>query len=798
MSCEIYVAAATAFLLPLALSAAAADKGWINLDEKRIKAVAGMLVEQPAGFGRPIADRAAWEKLAKHDSYRRVVESAEALLREPIPEQPDELYLVFSRTGNRTKWQRVCSKRRGRVSLLVLAECLENKGRFIPAIEEIIRALCGERTWVMPAHDRSLANFEGKRIDIDLASSALAWNLATANYLLGEKLNEQTRAMIRENVRRRVLDPYREMVKGKRGINWWMRGTNNWNAVCLAGVTGAALTKVQSRDERALFIVAAEAYSRNFLNGFSPDGYCSEGVGYWNYGFGHYVLLSEAVLQATRGGVDFLSREGVRPPATYGARIEIINKVCPAFADCGVNPRPTPHILYFVSRRFGLGLREYDTMDPASSRGYLFDAMMYSFPNSASKTPPAEKRAGGLGLRTWFEQAGVLICRPAEDSEGRFGVAMQGGHNAEHHNHNDVGSYVVVVGGQAVLLDPGSEVYTARTFSKDRYKSNVLNSYGHPVPVVAGQLQISGRQARGEIVRTEFTNDADTLVIDMRSAYKVDGLRKLQRTFVYARKGTGSFTVTDEVAFDKPRTFGTALITLGRWRRDESGSLIVYDTEEAVRVDVRAEGAEYEISSEEIKEDVTAPRLPTRIGISLKKPVTSGSITVVITPLPMGGRRDGVLLRNGGFEEGDWAWKIRKNGMGSLSTERSAGGKVSLKILDTSREKGSSISSACIPIEKPGAFELRGKVLTVSGSGVGLYMIFLDKNRQVLNPRDHRGYIDSVGTARGKPGTWQAFAFPFQSLKGTAYLQVWIHSANGIETESYLDDLEIVRVGQQP
>ena len=51
---------------------------------------------------------------------------------------------------------------------------------------------------------------------------------------------------------------------------------------------------------------------------------------------------------------------------------------------------------------------------------------------------------------------------------------MKGGHNAENHNHNDVGSFVVALGRATPLVDPGSEVYTARTFSPRRYDSNVL------------------------------------------------------------------------------------------------------------------------------------------------------------------------------------------------------------------------------------------------------------------------------------------------------------------------------------
>jgi hypothetical protein len=63
-----------------------------------------------------------------------------------------------------------------------------------------------------------------------------------------------------------------------------------------------------------------------------------------------------------------------------------------------------------------------------------------------------------------------------------------------------VGSFVVAVAGDTPLLDPGSEVYTARTFSARRYESQVLNSYGHPVPLVAGQLQRTGRKAEARVL----------------------------------------------------------------------------------------------------------------------------------------------------------------------------------------------------------------------------------------------------------------------------------------------------------
>ena len=88
-----------------------------------------------------------------------------------------------------------------------MAECIENRGRFLPAIEAAIRAICGEKTWVMPAHDYGLTNFNGTAVTLDLRSTAVAWNLATARYWLGEKLCPEIRKLIRDELERRIFTP---------------------------------------------------------------------------------------------------------------------------------------------------------------------------------------------------------------------------------------------------------------------------------------------------------------------------------------------------------------------------------------------------------------------------------------------------------------------------------------------------------------------------------------------------------------------------------------------------------------
>ena len=50
-----------------------------------------------------------------------------------------------------------------------------------------------------------------------------------------------------------------------------------------------------------------------------------------------------------------------------------------------------------------------------------------------------------------------MTARVTERSSDGFYVAAQGGHNAESHNHNDVGNFIVFLNGKPVIVDVGVE-----------------------------------------------------------------------------------------------------------------------------------------------------------------------------------------------------------------------------------------------------------------------------------------------------------------------------------------------------
>ena len=603
-----------------------------SIDAARIREIAAMLPVHPAGFGQPVTNRAAWENLSvRRPELNNLIPRAVKLAAQPLQEQPDSLFLEFSKSGNRTRWQKVAAARRERVQIFTLAECLENKGRFLDPLEKTIAALCAERTWVLPAHDARLENFRGETIEIDLGSSALGVELATANYLLGDRLSPATRELIRENLERRIFAPYRAAVNGPGKEFWWMRGHNNWNSVCLDGVTGAALAAIGPAEERAWFIAVAEKNIGCYLaGGFTPDGYCVEGLGYWNYGFGNFALLAENIRQATGGKIDLLTEPLAAQPALFGVRSEILNGVHTTIADCHPGEGPSGILMNYLCRRLGLDSARWRDAELA---GGLYEKTALGFLPANLPQIHSANNLEELPWRTWFPDGGVLICRPGTGAKVLFAAAIKGGNNGVSHGHNDVGSFSVVAGDTMVICDPGGEVYTARTFSAHRYDSKVLNSFGHDVPVVAERLQRTGSAARGVVVAREFTRAADTLTLDLRPAYAVADLQKLERTFVFRRDKPPSLEVRDEIKLAAPEQFETALVTWGEIHQVSANELEITDGKDALRVIIDTEGRAFHLQQETIDENVSSKRQPVRLGIALAMKVPAATVTLRISPV---------------------------------------------------------------------------------------------------------------------------------------------------------------------
>lgn len=224
-----------------------------------------------------------------------------------------------------------------------------------------------------------------------------------------------------------------------------------------------------------------------------------------------------------------------------------------------------------------------------------------------------------------FDTSEVIVLR---DTRQKLSLAVKAGHNNEYHNHNDVGSYVLLLNDMLVNCDPGLEAYTSRTFSKRRYESDLLNSRGHAVPLVAGRMQGTGKEFKGKILKYSSENGINEIVIDLKPAYDVDGLEVLERKIVFNRKKR-VVSVCDTVKFKSHSKFGTALITYQNIDVIGNDKIIIKNKENSVAVNVSATGGRVNIKSEVIKEKPGyIDQQPFRVGIDFIEPVKEASITV--------------------------------------------------------------------------------------------------------------------------------------------------------------------------
>ena len=603
-------------------------------------------------YGARAASNEYWLRLKEASNAAQILKNAENVVKTEPPKATEELYKEYYRNGNRSNYQSVRFRLESRIIQLTLAEKIEGKGRFVDALNAELDRFCDLKSWVLPAHDRDAQIYDGKAMYSDLGSTLAGANVAIAVNLLEDKLDPQIVEKAKREVERRVLEPYERAVKKQYDGMWWVRTTNNWNAVCHAGTTIAALNIVESKARRAFFIAGAEYFSEHFFfKGFTEDGYCSEGMGYWNYGFGNYIYLGAAIRFATHGQVDMFRFPKVHAVLDFAPNLEIDQGNYAVFADCSANAGPNSHYVGYLSRLKDYGYKEFEArafgknfhpndLVETTTIGYDEPVVFREETDEPQKYAPP--------VRTEFKDAGVVICRPGKDAKGRFfAIALKGGSNNEMHNHNDVGSYSLLLGDKSdataqdryISRDPGGETYTARTFSSRRYEGELLNSYGHPVPKIAGKLQSPGAQCRGIVVSKSFEDAEDDITFDITSAYpEATTLAKALRTFQFRRAhgdDPGFVTISDAVSFkeNEKGSVESAIITFEEEieiAETNDGGLTLKLAGAVVRVSAKdAAGAPRKLVAEKTtvgENDESVKTKPTRVALRIAEDVHEATI----------------------------------------------------------------------------------------------------------------------------------------------------------------------------
>ncbi|HRJ18914.1 MAG TPA: heparinase II/III family protein [Bryobacteraceae bacterium] len=543
----------------LAAAQAPAERRMLSGDWNAARLGAALL---PRGQWKPYpkaSERAAWAKMpavARAAGVRR----AEEVANEPWPSLPATLFLEFKREGNRSRFESVRSERRNRIRALALAECFEGNGRFLDPLLDGLWLTCEETYWGVPAHlylqgaGPGLPDVAEPTVDLFAADtgSLVAW----VDYLLGEELGALSplvRPRLAGEVRRRVLEPC-----WSREDFWWMgfdgsRAVNNWNPWINSNWLTCALLLEENEGRRAATVAKVLRSLDRFLDAYHPDGGCDEGPGYWGHAGGSMFECLDLLHSATIGRADFFETPLVKEIGRYIYRAHIHEDWYVNFADASARTIIDGDLVYRFGKRIGdARMMEHGAwaVQRAPERALAGSSIARQLEAMVHHGEEMKSPAGAALMRdVWLPQAQFFAARMKGGSADGLYLAAQGGHNAESHNHNDVGNFIVYADGAPVLIDIGVETYTARTFSPQRYDIWTMQSGWHNLPTVNGVMQGAGRRFEARECRYTTEEAGASLSMEIARAWpEVAGVESWQRRFRLDRQ-SGEVVVEDTARF---------------------------------------------------------------------------------------------------------------------------------------------------------------------------------------------------------------------------------------------------------
>jgi len=598
-------------------------------------------------------ERSAWEALPAEVRQDLLANGAEVLGYD-WPALPATLFLEFARNGNRSRYEHEHFARRRALASLVIAECVEGKGRFLDDIVNGVWAICEESFWGVPAHvgaqqaGSGLPDYDDPIVALFVAetSESLAWT----SYLLGEQLDKVSplvRKRIALEIDRRVLTPCLE-----RDDFWWMgfssRSVNNWNPWCNSNWLASALL-IEPDEERRVAAVAKIARSLDsFFDAYGDDGGCDEGPGYWTRAGASLFDCLDLLYSASDGGIDVYDRSLVQEIGRYIYRVHIADRYFVNFADASARVGIPASLVYRYGRRIGDDRMAAFGAHAFAQSGGLESAFegrgTYTIGRYLAQIFGVSELARAPGKLplvrdVWMSGIQVMTARDREGSTKGLYLAAKGGHNAESHNHNDVGNFIVYLDGRPMIIDIGVETYSRKTFSSRRYEIWTMQSAYHSLPTIDGVMQAPGRRYAASGVSHESGDDFAQLELDIGGAYPKEANLKSWRRTIRLDRGR-AITLTDDYALSKaPQKMMLSLMTPCRVRVERPGTLLLETAngEPGPAARIRYDGGKLTAATEVI--EVTDGRLRsvwpekiTRMLFKAEKPPVKDKWTITIEP----------------------------------------------------------------------------------------------------------------------------------------------------------------------
>ncbi len=505
------------------------------------------------------SDRRAWEAA---DSAGRSywMEQANRYLSYEWPSLLATAYMNHDRTGDRTTYSSLYWPRRNAIASLVIGECLENQGRFLDQIVNGVWLLCEETTWVKPEHkdmssrSREFALYDWQDQAIDLFAAKTAALLAWTYVLLQDRLETEHPLVcqrIREEVERRIVLPYVRRTDFRwMGFDPDVR-LNNWNPWIHVNVLTVFLLLVENEELRLYGLAKIAECLDFYAHSQEVDGGSDEGPYYWNRSAASLYECAELLHIGTAGRINLFGDPLLQEKGKYIYRVYIGGDCFYNYSDCDARLNLCGDLLYRYGMRIGdaklsaLGSR-FRKPDEWGGNP-LWISLYRAIPallHEHTLLEPSLETPFIHNMR--LPQTDVFAAREQPATCKGFYVAAKGGHNAQSHNHNDLGSGIVYMDGLPILVDPGVETYSRQTFSQDRHHMWTMRSAYHNVPIIGGCEQRPGGSYCAIDSACSFTDSLAEWSTELANAYPPEaGIRSWRRTWRLLRSRSAYVEVED-------------------------------------------------------------------------------------------------------------------------------------------------------------------------------------------------------------------------------------------------------------
>jgi len=517
-------------------------------------------IQQLEALLRPHMGKPVWPGITSAEAKKRGAEYAkrtglwERIAQAVRPDEPAPLprfadYQHYHRVGSRQPYQSQLERMLDAINMAALALWLDHPAGNVDHLQNLLMAQCGVN-WEMPAH---------KGVHIELWGTRVGRHLAEYSWLFADRLDEPVRQRISEEVNRRMLN----VALDWRQPDWWNTNENNWNLVCNADLVQMAMYEVQDSMALATFVHTLCRRMDYAINYFPADGGCPEGPGYWDYGVGHFLMVALALRERSGGAIDLADDPHVRQICRFPLAMQLRGSHRASFADAQTNEYFGAQTVLQVKVLTGASdlLR---VVEPLPGNDLKLDSIRALSIYNGEKADPTPDRTDYLlpDLQVVKAYAGDTV------------LAVTAGNNGVSHNHNDIGSFILMVGENRVITDPGYPICNSQTFGPKRYEMFFCRSKGHAVPLINGHEQSFGAQFSSTLRATGLNGPGDKIIdVEMAGAYADPTLKRLSRRFVL--QPNGAVQLTDEYTFTAmPTALEEAFITFEDFRLEKDASAV--------------------------------------------------------------------------------------------------------------------------------------------------------------------------------------------------------------------------------